>query len=105
MLIDQTAYVITSGILYDIDDLKIKIKTPDNVVELMSGSTYILEGEWDNKNYSVNFIDGELVIEEKPANFFKSIPTYVIYGLIGIVLISGLLIFARRKKPKEEDFS
>ncbi len=105
MLIDQNAYVITSGILYDIDDLKIKIKTPDNVVELMPGSTYILEGEWDNKNYSVNFIDGELVIEEKPANFFKSIPTYVIYGLIGIVLISGLLIFARRKKPKEEDFS
>ena len=105
MIIDQTAYVITSGILYDIDDLKIKIKTPANVVELMSGSTYILEGEWDNKNYSVNFIDGELVIEEAQTKFFSSIPSYVIYGVVGIVLILGLLIFARRKKPKEEDFS
>lgn len=105
MVIDQTAYVITSGILYDIDDLKIKIKTPANVVELMPDTIYILEGEWDNKNYSVNFIDGELVIEEAQTSLFSSIPTYVIYGVIGIVLISGLLIFARRKKPKEEDFS
>ncbi len=100
--IDQTAYTIASGKLITGDDLKVKIKTVDSVVELLPGEKYILEGEWDNENYDVAFIDGEITIAEVSTGFFDSIPSYVIFGVIGVVLILGLIVITKTKKKPEE---